>query len=36
MLALAWGVPALMLAVMVPMGLALARGLWVGRLILHS
>jgi hypothetical protein len=34
LLVLAWGVPVLILLVMVPIGLALASARWVGRLIL--
>ena len=34
LLVLAWSVPVLILLVMVPIGLALASALWVGRLIL--
>jgi hypothetical protein len=33
LLALAWGIPLLVLLLMVPVGLAVAGALWVGRLV---
>jgi hypothetical protein len=34
LLALAWSVPVIILLIMVPIGLALASALWLGRLVL--
>ena len=33
LLALAWGIPLLILLLIVPVGLALAAALWIGRLV---
>ena len=35
LLALAWGIPLLILLLIVPVGLALAAALWIGRLVVR-
>jgi hypothetical protein len=35
LLALAWGIPLLILLLIVPVGLALAGALWIGRLVVR-